>query len=231
MAPERTRTPWWAVGLAVRIALLALLLWGVLVSALRASPAERTLEDFRAAAGAGRVTHVDYREQDGDVYRLAWAEGPLAWREVQGLPVGDGPAVYPVARLHRDLGADRPRLAEPEHDPDADGFFPDWPFAVPGDGLGRWVGVAWVAAFLIMLGSTPRLGNRWAWFWLFTVGQLGALLFLLLEPRPIWFGPEREPAPRKRWDGGTGCLLSIGLALAAVAAAVALGRLAGLVLG
>ncbi|GAT70133.1 hypothetical protein PS9374_05813 [Planomonospora sphaerica] len=231
MTPERARTPWWALGLAVRVVLLALLLWGVLVAALRAFPAERTLEDFRAAAGAGRVTHVDYREQDGDVYQLTWAEGSPVWRRAQGLSTGDGPEIYSVERLHRDLGANRPGLAEPERDSDANGFFPDWPFDTSLSGIGWWVGAAWVAAFLIMIGSTPRLGNRWAWFWLFTAGQFGALLFLLLEPRPLWFGPEREPAPRKRWDGGTGCLFSIGLGLAAMAAAVALGRLTDLLLG
>ncbi|GAA3130917.1 hypothetical protein GCM10010466_21940 [Planomonospora alba] len=230
MTPERARTPWWAVGITVRVVLLAPLLWGALISALSAFPADRTLEEFRVAAGAGRVTHAAYREQDGDVFHLTWSEGPLAWREVQGLPVGDGPAVYPVARLHRDLGGSPSVFPEREGEPDGGGFLPDWPFDVPGR-AGGWIGAAWVAAFLVMLGSTPRLGNRWAWFWLFTVGQVGALLFLALEPRPIWFGPDREPAPRKRWDGGTGCLFSIGLALAAVAASVALGRLAGLVLG
>jgi hypothetical protein len=102
---------------------------------------------------------------------------------------------------------------------------------VPLSGWVIWTGAAWWATFLIMLASVPRLGNRWAWFWLFTVGQIGAIVFLVLEPRPLWSVAGERPAPRGRLTGAQGCLVSIGLGLLAAAGAAGVGRLAGLVLG
>ncbi|GIH75385.1 hypothetical protein [Planobispora longispora] len=142
------------------------------------------------------------------------------------------PDSYSVGQLRRDIGEKPVRVNQVEPSAgDSNWIFPDWPFHVPLV-AGTWVvGVAWVIAFLVMLGSTPRLGNRWAWFWLFTVGQVGAILFLLLEPRPIWYGAERHPTPRGRVGGGSGCLLSIGLGFLSAVAAMGVGHLAGLLLG
>ncbi|MFG1827745.1 hypothetical protein ACGFIJ_35160 [Microbispora bryophytorum] len=65
-----------------------------------------------------------------------------------------------------------------------------------------------------MIGTDrPRLGNRWAWFWLFTVGEVGAMLFLLLEPRPLWRGLEPQNPVRNRMGGGGGCVLALCLSL------------------
>ncbi|MBG0826889.1 hypothetical protein HS041_03765 [Planomonospora sp. ID67723] len=231
METERLRPLWKVLGLAVRIILLVLLLAGALIVALSTAPSGRTLGEFRAAAQADRVSQVVYRQQGGDVLHLVWSEGPLVWHEVQGLPVGDGPEVYSVKQFRREIGATSARVNKEEAASGSRGIFPNWPFRVPVT-LGAWaVGAAWCVTFLGMLGSTPRWGNRWAWFWLFTVGQIGAILFLLLEPRPGWNLSDREPEPRARWDGRTGCLLSLGLGIASAVAAVGLGALAGLLLG
>lgn len=64
-----------------------------------------------------------------------------------------------------------------------------------------------------MLGTArPRLGNRWAWFWLFTVGKIGAIMFLFSEPRPLSYGVEpQKTAYRGRLGGGQGCVMALGL--------------------
>jgi hypothetical protein len=58
-----------------------------------------------------------------------------------------------------------------------------------------------------------RYANRWAWFWMFTFGQVGAILFLLLEPRSLWYGTQPQPPRAVRMSGGNGCVTSIGLAV------------------
>lgn len=103
----------------------------------------------------------------------------------------------------------------------------DWPFGIP-TWFGYLVAGTWLIAFLTMLSSRPRYGNRWAWFWLFTIGQVGAPLYLILEPLPLWRAVRgEEPVPitdenpgRERWSGLQGCLGSIltGLGAAMLAA-------------
>ncbi|GAA3443084.1 hypothetical protein [Planomonospora venezuelensis] len=245
MEDEQIRPFWRVAGFAVRLTLLVLLLAGAFLVALSVTPSDRTLGEFRAALEADRVSRVVYRPQEGGVSRLVWSEGPLVWHEVPGLLTGEGPGTYPVEQFRRDIHTIPGRVVREGPERDSRGIFPNWPFLVPV-AQGAWtVGVAWVLALLIMIGSVPRLGNRWAWFWLFTVGQIGAILFLLLEPRPIWRGigreraagqePSGEPEPRSRLNvrlgGGTGCLLSIAVGIVSAIAAVGLGMLMGLLLG
>jgi hypothetical protein len=76
--------------------------------------------------------------------------------------------------------------------------------------VGWLVKVAWIATFVIMIGTArPRLGNRWAWFWLFTVGDIGAILFLFFEPRAVWRGLGPQGPASGRMAGGQGCLMAI----------------------
>ncbi|WP_271215438.1 hypothetical protein [Streptosporangium carneum] len=227
------REGWRIAGLVVRIVLLLALLGGALVVALSLSPSPRTLPEFRAALAAGRVSSVEYRtstpeQETGEIYELTWSEGPLIWHRIDRTPVGDGQRSYTVERLGRDAAA--VARVDRKTGTSSRGLI-RWPFEVPPRlGLG-WVGLAWGLTFLIMLGSTPRLGNRWAWFWMFTAGQIGALAFLLLEPRPLWYRRGRRPRPTRRLGGGTGCLMSILLSVVAVAAAMGVGELARRVLG
>ena len=75
------------------------------------------------------------------------------------------------------------------------------------------VGVLWVVLFLTMLFTRDHpYANRWAWFWLFTVGggAAGPLLYLWKEPEPLrlrrWRPKARRLVPREPMTGGTGCL-------------------------
>ncbi|MEV4455698.1 hypothetical protein [Microbispora sp. NPDC049633] len=198
------RLPYRIAGLWVRVVLLVVLLWGALVTVLSLTPRERTLADFHTALRAGQVTYVIYR---GEPVDLRWSTGPLFWYHA------DQSEAHTRSHLFRDLDAAVPR---PEAVPaqSRQGFFSGWPFHVPVRGAAWPVGVAWVAALLVMLGmERPRLGSRWAWFWLFTVGEAGAMLFLLLEPRSLWHGVEpQEPVPNPL-SGGRGCALAVCLSV------------------
>ncbi|WP_182907269.1 hypothetical protein [Microbispora sp. H13382] len=198
------RLPYRIAGLWVRVVLLVVLLWGALVSVLSLTPRERALADFHEALRAGQVTYVIYRGKPLD---LRWSTGPLFWYHV------DQSEAYTRRDLLRDLDATVPG---PEAVPAQSrwAFFSGWPFHVPVPGAAWPVGGAWIAALLVMLGTgRPRLGNTWAWFWLFTVGEVGAMLFLLLEPRSLWHGLEpQEPVPNPM-SGGRGCFLAICLSL------------------
>lgn len=173
-------------GLWIRVCLLVVLLWGALVTVLAASPAERSAADFHAALEAGRVTYV-IQEKDA----LRWSAGPLFWYRTETAP----PDVTGVPVVRR-------------HSREDYGIVPAWPFRVPV-AHAEWVtGTAWVATLFVMLGTPrPRVGNRWAWFWLFTVGRIGAVLFLLFEPRAIWngIGPQSNSLVG-RFGGGQGCV-------------------------
>ena len=210
--------------------LLVVLLWGALVTVLSLNPVPRTQEEFRAAAAAGRITTVEFREQNGDLSYVRWTEGPLVWRWISPRPLVENSGAYTVTDLRRDLGDESVRTTRVESHRGGGMFLPSWPFEVPGP-TGGWVAVAWVLTILIMLGSTPRLGNRWAWFWMFGIGQVGAILFLLLEPRPLWFRAGERPAPRKRLEGGFGFLTAIGFGMITAGVAVALGQLVNLAVG
>ncbi|PZG03368.1 hypothetical protein [Nonomuraea aridisoli] len=219
-------------GFVARLALLLSLLVGLVVSTAVSFPSARTLERFRSAVLAGEVERIDYwTENEGALTSLVWSESPLAWHRVEG-PIVDLEGPYTTALLMADLrnAPDPPVLVmqRPWMESSGNGFFPDWPFASPG---GWWIGAAWILAFLAMLCSTPRLANRWAWFWLFTVGQIGVFLFLVLEPRPLWRRHGEELAPSKRVNGRSGCGYSILLAIVSMAVAVAIGRLVELAVG
>ncbi|MEU0520627.1 hypothetical protein [Streptosporangium sp. NPDC006007] len=231
-AVGEVRKGWWIAGTVIRIVLLLMLLWGALAIALSLTPSPRTMDEFHAAVSAGRVSAVVYKEDSGNVSSLKWSEGPLIWHGIDTLPVCENGRAYTVERFRNETRATVPRvtLEEPQGG-GRGGILPGWPFRTPAQSDVRWVALAWALTFLIMLGSTPRLGNRWAWFWMFTLGQIGAILFLLLEPRPLWYRHGRLPKPRERLSGGMGCLTSVALSFAAMAAAVAVGELAGGLLG
>ncbi|AWS47600.1 hypothetical protein [Streptosporangium sp. 'caverna'] len=224
------RQGWRIVGLVVRCVLLVVLLWGGLVTLLSLNPVPRTQGEFRAAAAAGRITAVEFREQNGDLSYVRWTEGPLVWRWISPRPLVENSGAYTVTDLRRDLGDDSVRTINIRGDTGGGTFLPSWPFQVRGPTAG-WVAVAWVLTILIMLGSTPRLGNRWAWFWMFGIGQVGAILFLLLEPRPLWFRAGEHPAPRKRLEGGFGFLTAIGFGMITAWVTFALGQLVNLAVG
>ncbi|WP_203884269.1 hypothetical protein [Planotetraspora kaengkrachanensis] len=192
--------------------LLVVLLWGGLLTVLSANPRDRSAADFQAALRAGQVTYVIYEHggEDGDVRGLRWSTGSLFWYRVKGLT--EPTRRRPDLMIDPGTTASRPVVRWVSSKDARFGPFPNWPFKVPVPSVDWLVKVAWIAAFVIMIGTArPRLGSRWAWFWLFTIGEIGAILFLFFEPRALWrgLGPQ-EPAPR-RMSGRYGCLAAIGL--------------------
>ncbi len=215
------REPYRIAGLWVRVLLLVVLLWGALVTLLSAVPRERDLADLRAGLDAGRVIYVIYSENGdgrGELREVRWSTAPLFWYRAQAPWPDDLP--YTKARLVADAAPDiadadafvpdpRPvlRRAVAVH---GNGIFPAWPFVVPVPHVSWMVTVAWIAAFVIMIGTErPRLGNRWAWFWLFTIGQIGAVAFLLCEPRSLWRGLAPQAPPPLPLGGGRGCVTAL----------------------
>jgi hypothetical protein len=158
----------------------------------------RSIADFQTALRAGRVTYVIVGGGRSHLTDLRWSTSPLFWYRSQA---GD----YTRRDLTRDLGTAgaRPVVRLPQSQ--GKGALPRWPFTVPVPRLGWTVRVAWLATFLIMLGTArPRLGNRWAWFWLFTVGSVGAVLFLYWEPRSLRRGLRPQEPPARPLSGGMG---------------------------
>lgn len=79
--------------------------------------------------------------------------------------------------------------------------------------LGAIAIALWIVLFgHMLLTREHRYANRWAWFWLFTVGQIGALLYLWSEPESL-LRPLRRTSGRVREQhpitGGVGFLFSI----------------------
>ncbi|MCW2880525.1 MAG: hypothetical protein JWQ95_4625 [Sphaerisporangium sp.] len=219
------RDPYRVAGLWARVALLVVLLWGGLVTALSMNPPNHPVEDFRAALRAGEVTYV-LESGTGRLDDLRWSSGPLLWYRAEVLTYHTGKSYkdYDRNTFGRDLDAARRypivRPAPSRHG--GNGLFPDWPFRVPVPHADWLVPAAWIATLLIMLSTArPRLGNRWAWFWLFTVGQVGAILYLMLEPRPVWRGLDPQVSGSSWMGGGQGCLASIALGVLSPFAALA----------
>ncbi|MGW4641290.1 hypothetical protein ACWEN6_22390 [Sphaerisporangium sp. NPDC004334] len=209
----------------LRVVLLVVLSWGALVTALSVNPPLRPLGEFRAALRAGEVSYV-IAEGSGRVLRdLRWSSGTLFWSRAI-LPV-PGTSGYSQTDLNADLSVvyGPPPVDWRIGPQNGRGFLPRWPFHVPVP-YGSWpVGAAWVLALLGMLSvERPRAGNRWAWFWLFTVGRVGAILFLVLEPRPLWRPFDDLPPPSSRLGGGRGCLLSLVMSVISAVAAYAVGE-------
>ncbi|GAA4207956.1 hypothetical protein GCM10022252_72340 [Streptosporangium oxazolinicum] len=232
MAPEalEVRRGWRIVGLTIRSILLIVLIFGVLITVLSATPLPGTRAELRAAAAADRVSFVEHDGGNGAISYVRWAQGPLLWREIRPQMLPDDSLPSTRAELRQDLGPSRARVVERDHSGGM-AWIPGWVADMPGPIGGPWLIGSWILTFLIMLGSTPRLGNRWAWFWLFTAGQVGAILFLLLEPRPLWFAAGRVPAPRERLGGGRGFLLAIGVSMLSSGLLLVVGYLLSLVRG
>jgi hypothetical protein len=214
---------WWTSGL--RLLVLLVLLAGAASVLVGLNPAQRQEQDLVADLAAGRVTYLEYQPGFGEV---RWATGWWRWYkevpappEVVENPAGDlPPRTRALQRLQQQVDASGHPVVVDVSD-DARPTF--WPSRIAWGPLQLLTTVAWVGTFLFMLGGPRhRYANRWAWFWLFTIGQAGVLLYLVLEPRPVWH-PSSWPAPpgRKPIGGGSGfvygILLAIALSLVAVA--------------
>lgn len=82
---------------------------------------------------------------------------------------------------------------------------------VPGKGI--VVATSLFALGVLLLGPEPRLATTWGWWWLAAALTPLWLVFLLLEPTPLW---RRHPvlAPRVRLGGAVAAVLAVGAAVA-----------------
>lgn len=164
------------------------------------TPAHRSVDDFYAALDAGAVTQVTVERPDFS--GLGFGSFQVEW-EGRGRP---GQALYRYSTetgARVDEGAEIIRAAERSGvDVDIVGEVMSTGFTWSPHGTG-----AFVALVLLVGGTAPRLATRWAWFWLWYCVPFTALLYLLLEPVPLW--RRGAPPARRRLTGGWAFLLAI----------------------
>jgi hypothetical protein len=204
-------------------ALVVLLLAGLsIVGAVY--PAQGDTLNLTADLAAGRVDYVEY--QPGAL-TVRWVDDWVLWRQAviqpPPGPLGDGPAPGQEEQwLFAEVAASGHQVRVVERS--GGGVGPGaWPLRVPWGPLRGLAGGVWLLTLLHMLSrGGHRVANRWAWFWLFTVGQVGALLYLIREPVPLWRRvlPARGTVPTRGgvgfaqavlWAFGSG-LLGLGVA-------------------
>jgi hypothetical protein len=231
----RTRS---VAGWMTRAALLVILSTSGLLAFTHANPREATpghlVDDLRH----GRVEHLE--RPRGESYfvdgesRVRWSTGLLTWYETS-VPGPGWPAVAPgrpdsagadAAILEGLVGASPQRVR----------LLPlglherRYPWEYHPAQLAPFALVLWIPVFLVMLCRFGhRYANRWAWTWLFTIGVVGVVPYLLLEARPLWARDHGAYPPRRRydedderWSGTKGFLAALALGLVTVLTAFAL---------
>ena len=222
--------------LVARCLALLILVAGFTAAAAALQPRQTDFDEFIRALDSDSVVTVvldkDLSTAAGDedtkVWTATWSTGPFHWRRGQ---VVDRPTAR--AGFHTDM---RQRRVAVETD-DGETSLVKRMFSLPS-WFGALLTITWIGTFIVMLGSVPRWGNRWAWFWMFVVGQIGVLLYLLVEPRPLWKEQHaaaetiaREPVPTERITGGVGCVSAIVTGIAAAFLATAVGWAVNSLLG
>ena len=231
--PERT---WGLADKAIRLVVLVVLLFGGVLVFMRAFPHEvspaRLVQDLHE----GKVSHLEREAGEGamrDGGTVRWSTGLLNWYETSvpgpGWPSGAAdPRIGHDGMLER-LVADSPRQVAVTPAQDLHGEQGWWENRHPAQ-LAQAAGLLWLLVLLVMLGDWRgrRHASRWAWFWLFTIGVVGALAYLLLEPRPLWArGGAGRGVSARQVHGITGLLAAVLLGLAAVGAAFGLRAFVG----
>jgi hypothetical protein len=207
---------WWSAG--VRVLLLLVLVAGAATAVASIRPSPRQQQDLIADLAAGRVTYLDYEPSD---HSIRWADGWWRWRRtVLETWTGNGdqpPVTEPqgdtaLAWLYQQIDASGHQITVNTRDHQQPGW---WTEKIAWKPLWAATTAAWIVTFLLMLGrARHRYANRWAWFWLFTFGQAGALLYLMAEPQPVWRPKSWPPTGRTPTRGGAGCLWAILLSIA-----------------
>jgi hypothetical protein len=225
----------WRAGDWLRLGFRSLVLLVLLAGAVNAlavsHPQQRSSEELVADLAAGRVKHLAYDDGTNDI---SWSTDWWRWQVttaphdvlIRAEPALGIPPVDPSLRwLYRQVDASGKHL--PVHVSASSPRRDYWLGQVAWPPLRLVTAIVWLVTLGVMLMTARhRYANRWAWFWLFTVGQVGALLYLVLEPRPIW-RPAARPAPdRTPITGGTGFLWSLVLSVVVGIAVVLIGALA-----
>jgi hypothetical protein len=216
---------WWNLGL--RLVLLMVLAVAAVIALPSTRPQSSSVGNFLSDLRSDRVASVRYVSNSVEVrwshdwshwYHASLQQMPLPQlpKSPDGLVVGsdnDGTAEQWLLQAmdatgHRYLDYDKINSA------DGPGKL-SWTAQLPWQALSSWAVVAaGLACALLLNRRKHRFGNRWAWFWvmLFTSG-LGVVLYLALEPGPVWQRPSgRRPMPaRPALLGGAGFLVALAL--------------------
>ncbi|MEE6287088.1 hypothetical protein V2J52_05410 [Georgenia sp. MJ173] len=202
---------WW------RLALRGLIAVGLVAGwfQLALTPVDRSVDDLLYALETGEVTSVTIALREPGFVQGSL---PVTW-EGHGRPgrtsyefqrgslpqppgwVDEGQAILHAAQR---AGVDV-RVAPPSQ-------------IMPSGITWHWAGIAALTALVVLIaGPPPRLATKWAWWWLWLAVPPMMLLFVVLEPLPLWRRGSRGPVAT-RLTGGWAFLL--GIVAAGVLAAV-----------
>ncbi len=206
----------------VRATAIVVLLLAAATVLLSLSPAWASADAFSGDLAAGRVGYVEYDQQSRTIY---WVTDQVRWHAadvpaplVPGSSDGYQTSGQEQAWIERQIAVSGHPVAVAYVDNNGPR---EWIVRVPWAPL-RYAAVAvWLLALVHMVTrGGHRVANRWAWFWMFTIGQVGALLYLLREPVPLWRAelPDTESAPIR---GGVGFVHAVLYAFAVGAVSIA----------
>jgi hypothetical protein len=223
-------------GRVVRALALVVLVLAILTVVTSWAAPRRSTEDLSADLAAGRVTYVEYASGTRTV---RWVVDLVLWRQAQlpaqpDVPADGNPTNGSTANgntangntangtaqgsdvtwLEQQITASGHPVRLAEFDGTSRRL---WLQYVPWPPLAFAAAAVWLLTLIHMLAAGGhRVANRWAWFWMFTFGQLGAVPYLLFEPVPLW----RSQLPvtgRRPIGGGMGLVYSVLLGFAGAA--------------
>jgi hypothetical protein len=182
----------------VLVAVGLLLVWAQTAG----GPVERSTGDLLTDLAVGEVRSLtierpDPRSVTSGEAEVQWTtDGQTFWATYWSSTVpGEDDEGLTILAAARDAGV--PVQSEPSA------------FVERDDAGPAWSAVGLAALLVLVLGPEPRLATRWAWFWLAVAAAPVWLVFVLLEPVPLW---SRSPRPvRRRLTGGWAFLVSVTL--------------------
>lgn len=188
--------------LVLRVVLAVGLVLGL--AQMLTEPVERPLHDLLDGLRSGDVETVTIARPEPGVetfgtWEVRWTGDGLPGRASYEISDGGAQRLVDEGRLILDAAEQSPAPVD---------ITVHYNFLEPGT-VWHLAGFAGVAALLwLIAGPQPRLATKWAWFWLASGTPLLWLVFVLLEPVPLW---RRDPAAARprRLTGGWAFLLSI----------------------
>jgi hypothetical protein len=195
----------------------------LLLTLPRHAPRDAPFEQLLDLVRTGQVTSV--QSPDGAASTsVVWHEGPLRWYRAYGPHDG----LLQLEQAATGPGAHGLSFSTPGRDQLwiqdlSDSDEPSW--------LAFAASCLWVLMFFVMLATREHsYANRWAWFWLFTVGGVGPMLMLFKEPESLRLRPWRGRRSTVRLDpltGGVGLAYAVIWAIGLALLASGIGALSG----